>query len=148
MAAPSSYTESTFKAYLHTVLGAVADVLGWTTGDGDYDEVVNETLLAYGTDDITSVSGRDNIRALRALGRAEAWRAVVVETATDFDFQADGGDYKRSQIHQQAVEALRRAEDEAAVYDDRYAVEVATFEPEIDPYAVLTYDDLVEDQYD
>lgn len=144
MAAPSSYTEETFRAYLDTALGAVADVLGWTTGAGDYDEAVNETLLAYGVDDITSVRGRDNIRALRALGRAEIWRAVVAETASDFDFRADGGDYKRSQIHTQAVEALRRAEDEAALYDDRYAVDVATFEPDHDPYAVLTYDDLVD----
>lgn len=141
MAAPTTYTELTFKQYLHTALGAVAEVLGWTVADGAYNEIVNETLLAYGVDSIASVSGRDNIRKLRALGRVELWRAVVSETATDFDYKADGGDYKRSQAHQQAKAALEAAQDEAALYDDRYRVVVDQVRHVHDPYAYYPDED-------
>jgi hypothetical protein len=135
MAAPTSYTETSLKIYMHTALGAVATALGWTVQDGNYDELVNETLLVYGTDDVTGISGQDNIRKLRTLARVEAWRAVVRETAGDYDFSADGGSYKRSQIHAQAKMALEAAQDEAALYDDSYRVVIDQVKHVHDPYA-------------
>jgi len=131
MAAPTSYTETTFKEYLHIVLGAMAAGLGWTVGGGDYDEVVNETLLAYAVDDIAAAT---DIRKLRALGRYELWRAVVAEVAGDYDYRADGGDYKRSQVHKQAMAQLARAEEDALEYDSTYAVQVGTLTCDYDPY--------------
>ena len=119
----------------------MAGVLGWTVADGKYNEIVNETLLTYGVDAITEVSGRDNLRKLRTLGRVEAWRAVVRETATDFDFKADGGDYKRSQIHAQAKAALEAAQDEAAIYDDSYRVVIDQVVHVHDPYAYVPDED-------
>ena len=35
---------------------------------------------------------------------AEAWDYIAAENACDFDFAADGSDYKRSQAHQHALE--------------------------------------------
>ena len=62
MAAPTSYNEAELKDYMDTMLGATATVLTWTVAGGQYDEAVNETLLAYGVDDIDEIIGRANIR--------------------------------------------------------------------------------------
>lgn len=131
MAAPTSYTETTFKEYLHTVLGAMAAGLGWTVVGGEYDEPVNETLLAYAVDDIASAT---DIRKLRALGRCELWRAVMAAIVGDYDFRADGGDYKRSQVYKHAAAQLAQAEMDAIVYDVWYAVQVGTLTCVYDPY--------------
>jgi hypothetical protein len=129
MAAPTSYTEDTFKAYLHSVLGDVASALGWTVDGGDYDEILNETLLAYGTSDIADAT---TIRKLRALGRVELWRQVMRDVAADYDFRtADGAQFSRSQIQEMAAANFNQELTDAAVYDDRYQIETTT----------LVYDD-------
>lgn len=112
MAAPSSYSETGLADYMHAVLGPVATALDYTS-PASYVEAVNEALLDYGTDDISTVSGRDNIRKLRALAMVQAWRLVVQHVSGDYDFSADGGTYNRSQIQKQAAEALARAEQTA-----------------------------------
>jgi hypothetical protein len=119
-------------------LGATAPVLGWTVDGGDYDEALNETLLAYGQTDITLISGDDNLRKLRALGRVEVWRAVMADVSLDYDFKADGGDYRRSQMYEQARDQFHRALDEAMQYLPEYAIDVGTFEDAYDPYARLS----------
>jgi hypothetical protein len=134
MAAPSSYTEDELKAFLHGELGSVADTLGWSVADGDYDEIVNEALIAYDVDDIADA---DDIAKLRALGRVAAWKAAMYDLAARYDFEADGGQYKRSQLHDMAQRNLMMAEDDALRYVDWYTVThtAVTYD---DPYA---YDD-------
>jgi hypothetical protein len=136
MASPSSYTEETLATYAHTSLGAVADVLEWTVADGDYDEIVNEALLAYGADDIATISGTDNIRKLRVLMRREVWRKVMTETALDYRISTGGETLDRQQAHEHAKAMFEQAEGDAAEYGDtaRYSVGVDTIEHIHDPY--------------
>ncbi len=134
MAAPSAYTEAELKAYIHTALGAVASSLGWTVNAGSYDEIVNDALLAYGVDDIASVSGRESIAKLRALSRLMAWRAVVSETATDYNFSADGGSYSRAQVNEMARARVADLETETAAYRMENAVRTQRVVYANDPY--------------
>lgn len=116
MAAPSSYTEITLGQYMHGVLGPVAAALDYTEPSadaGDYQNAVDEALLNYGADAIADVSGRENIRKLRALARVQVWRQVIAAVTGDFDFSADGGRYDRSQVHEMALKSLAIAEQEA-----------------------------------
>jgi hypothetical protein len=122
MAVPTGYTETTFKTYLHKVAGDVASVLGWSIAGGDYDEVVYEALFMYEADDITTISGRDNVRKLRVLGRVALWRQAMSDAAARYDFAADGGDYKRSQMLEMIAKALDEAEYESLAYDDTLVI--------------------------
>jgi hypothetical protein len=112
MAIPASYSEATLKAYMHAVLAAVATTLGWTVDGGHYDEAANEAVAAYGVDDVADVSGRDNIRKLRALARREVWRAVMQATASHYDLNTDGASRDRSQIHAHAAAQYAMADAE------------------------------------
>jgi hypothetical protein len=76
MAAPTSYSETSFKQYLLYAIGAVATSLGWTFSTNQVAEALNETLLCYGEDDIAAITGAANLLKLRTLGRREIWRAV------------------------------------------------------------------------
>ena len=60
MAAPTSYTEETLATFMHTKLGKIASALGYAAASS-YSEEVSDTLLAYGTDDISTISGPANI---------------------------------------------------------------------------------------
>lgn len=147
MAAPTSYTEATLKAYLNTALGAVAGVLGWTVDAGDYDEIVNETLLVY---DVTDIANATEIRKLRTLGRRELWRAVMTELATDYDYEVRGDSAKRSQAYAHAKAQFELADADARLYDAAgYRVEsdTVTYGWTVDgtaykdPYEALEEDD-------
>ena len=125
MAYPSSYTESTLKGYMHTVLADVATVLGWATAT-HYGEAVNEAVAAYGVDDVTAIAGRTNLYKLRALARREAWRAACGALAAKFDFSADGHAVKRSDLYNHAQAELQRAESEALAFDAASGYNVGT----------------------
>lgn len=78
MAAPTSYTEETFKAYLADQLtSVVGSGLNWTVDGGNYDEIVNECELVLEL----AIADATNIRALRAVGRRELWRTVMQATS-------------------------------------------------------------------
>lgn len=141
MPAPEFYTEDTLAMYMDSVLAGVAEVLGWSVSAGSYVEPVNESLLVYGVDDIGLISGRDNIKKIRAIARREVWRQVVNATAADYDFDADGGRYSRSLIHKMAMENLSRAEAEAAEYDPLWRVGVDAVTYKHDPYIYLSEDE-------
>lgn len=144
MAAPSSYTEATLKAYMHGVTGNLAskEILNWTVASGSYDEAVNEALLSYGTSDIATIQGADNLRLLRALARRELWRAVVQATAGQFDYRhADSGAlYDRSQIHKHALAMLALATQDVADLGGSDVYEVEMYE--------ITYADDLYTPYD
>lgn len=144
MAAPTSYSETTLADYMHTLLGPVATALDYTS-PASYVEAVNEALLDYGTDDISTVSGRDNIRKLRALAMVQAWRLVVQQLSTDYDFSAGGATYNRSQMQKQAAEALARAEQTAITLGATpgYVVGIDTISHIHDPYRYVPAEERV-----
>lgn len=108
MAIPASYTESTLRDYMLSVTVNVAGALGWTATN--FTEAVNDALVAYGVPTIVQAT---DVAKLRVLAKVEAWRIVVDGAAADIEFTADGANFKRNQMHQQAVAALERAQSEA-----------------------------------
>lgn len=138
MAVPTSYTESELAQFMQDSLGAVATSLGYTVSlPGTYSEPINSTLFMMGVTDISAVGAAD-IPRLRAFAKVNAWRKAVGDTAADFDFSADGGNYRRSQVHDAALKALQRAEDEAAGYEDAtndlHSIGVSSVFYSADPY--------------
>ncbi|MFW6182848.1 MAG: hypothetical protein ACOC8X_03555 [Chloroflexota bacterium] len=112
MAIPTGYTEDELAQYMHETLGAddVARQLDWTPEEGHYDEAVFETLMAYGTDDIESITGLQNIRRLRAIARRELWRLVMQRTVHQRDTNTEGGNDAHSQVHRHAREMFKMAD--------------------------------------
>ena len=142
MAAPTSYTETTFKTYLHGRLGSLADAFQWTVAGGNYDEAVNDALLAYGESDITQITTAMNINLLRAYGRYFLWKSVAEATVNEIDYtHADSGaTYKHSQIHKQAKEMMQTAAAEIAALGgdvSGYQVEAYSIEYTDDMYTAL-----------
>lgn len=138
MAYPASYTETSLAEYMHATLGAMATRLGWTVDDGDYTEAVNEAVAAYGTDDISGITGRDELRKLRALARREVWRLVVQSLAAYYEFSTDGQSFKPNQMSAQAQAALAQAEADCVALgagdDANYRVEIDSVIYPADPY--------------
>jgi len=135
MAIPASYTETTIKYYLHDMLGAVATMLGWSPDGADYDEAVDEAIASYGVDDISAITGRDNVRKLRALARREVWRAVMQATTGHYDVTTDGASRNRSQMHVQAREQFDLADAACMSYgEDGYTISSVHISYTDDPY--------------
>lgn len=128
---PVSYSEETLAAYMLAVLADVGSVLGF---DGDeFDEAINDTLLAYGEDDIADAT---DIAKLRALARVEAWKLALIAAAARYDVSDGTQSLKRSQILSQIKSALAVAVDDASAYtgDDSNVVGRATVVYADDPY--------------
>jgi hypothetical protein len=120
------------------MLGNVATVLGWDEASGHYDEPIAEAVAAYGADAIGDISGRDNLRKLRALARREVWRAVMQAAAAHYDFTTDGQSFKRSQLYTQAEKAFQQAEADClalGVADSGYSVGRESIIYPMDPYS-------------
>lgn len=139
MAYPASYTEQSLAEYMHATLGAMATRLGWTVDDGDYTEAVNEAVAAYGTDDISGISGRDNLRKLRALARREVWRLVVQSLAAYYEFSTDGQSFKPNQMSEQASKSLAQAEDDCAALGIDNGAYNVTIDSVIYPHDPFSY---------
>ena len=99
---------------------------------GSYAKVVTATVRAYGG--ITDASGATDMAKLEALARREVWRAAMKETAGDFDFKADGGQFSRSQAHEQCKVQFETACDEALPYDGAYGVTTSEISWDYGPY--------------
>jgi hypothetical protein len=144
MSVPTAYTEQSLARFMEIILGKVAKVLELRAGvsdPGDFSEAVNDALLAYGTDDISTVSGSDNIQKLRALAAVCAWRHVVTNFAALYDFSADGGRYSRSQLFEQAKTSLEMAEQQALPYAANYMIHLRKTDHIHDPYQVRDLED-------
>lgn len=131
MAVPASYTDEELRIFMITVLGRVATVIGWTKDTGQIAEAVNDTLIAYGVDDISEAT---DVEKLRALARHYAWSAAVDWLSTDFNFSADGGRYDRAQVFEHAQQRLDAAWSEAFQYLPRYSIQAHTTSYTVDPY--------------
>lgn len=144
MAAPSTYTETTLAEFMQDTLQDVATAMDWTATPDDYQEAINETLLMMQVDAISEVTGRENIKKLRVYARVEVWRQVMAATSGDYDFAADGGNYKRSQVHEQAKANYAMALQDAMAYGlDGYQVTIDAVQYIHDPYAYVEDDDRV-----
>lgn len=97
MPVPTSYTENSFALFLHETLGDIADVLGWETVDGIYDEIINDTLLAYG---VNNLSQATDIKKLRTLGKLMLFRAGMTAAIPEINYTADGATMSREAIFQ------------------------------------------------
>lgn len=144
MAAPTAYTEVGLGQFMLHELGNVAGALGWVNAQ-QVQPAIDEALLVYGVADIASAT---DVRKLRALARVQVWRLAVQSLAADYDFRADGGDYKRSQLFDRASKALDRAVADAAEYDPApvsygAVVGVDSVVSIHDPYVMLTDEEAV-----
>ncbi|HLA87370.1 MAG TPA: hypothetical protein VJL10_05085 [Anaerolineales bacterium] len=140
MSIPTSYTESTLATFMHAALGDVAVVLGYAN-PATYAETINDTLLAYGTDDISTISGQAGILKLRTLAKVFAWQKAVGDLSTRFHFSADGGNYDRQQMFENAKKTLDSLEIAAMAYDPAYSVVITKSRYKNDPYTYVPLDE-------
>jgi predicted xylose isomerase-like sugar epimerase len=110
-------------------LGALATVLGIDATS--MVEAANDVTLACGVDDIADAT---DVAQVRALAKVAALRVAQTTAAGMYDFEADGGSYKRSQVMAQIASMLSAAESAAMQYDANYSVEVGTVTYTADPY--------------
>lgn len=144
MPVPTEYTEDELKAYLHSVLNrsGLADMLGWSVAGGSYDEIVTDTLLAYGVSSITSAT---NISKLRALAVLALWQTAETAVVSEINYTADGATFNREAIFQHITRMLERARVDAFAYTDDYQVQVYGVQRDYDPYNEIDYDLLESD---
>lgn len=116
MAIPASYTEETFAEYLHSQLYGIAGALGWTVAGNSYDEIITDTLVAYGASDIEAITGDANVVKLRRIGRYEVWRAAVDGLTAKYDYATNQQSFDLSQMFKQARQAFTQAERDVAQY--------------------------------
>lgn len=135
MALPASYTEATLKAFMHTDAGEIATVLGWTVDGGSYDEALNDALVGYGLDDVTTVTGRANLGKLRAHARAAVWACAVKSLAAWVNHSADGRSFSDGALQASAAENYKQAINELIRLDTAaYSVTVQTVRDRHSPF--------------
>lgn len=139
MSLPDAYTETTLAQYMHNALGQVAVTLDYDPGSS-YAEAINETLLAYGVDEVSEAS---DLRKLRALARVQAWSLAAADTAGDYDFKTPDGTFNRSQVHAQCLRNLQAAQTEAAEYTSDFQVQRSKLKHIHDPYQYWDEEDRV-----
>lgn len=77
-----------------------------------YRSITDETLALMGHNEISDVTGLNEIQKLRMRGRIEAWRAILSVTMGDINFESEGTFRNRSQIFFSAREQVQFAEQE------------------------------------
>lgn len=103
MALVTSYTEKTLADFLNTVLGPTASALGWSSGAddaGDYEEPVNDILIAYGVQDVSEAT---DIPKVRVLARWIAWRWAADALASRYNTVVGGESLARRALYENAV---------------------------------------------
>jgi hypothetical protein len=101
----TSYTEKQLAEYMKRNIDYFASMYGWqvTEANGDYQDQVNATLVAYGVNDIALAT---NIRVLEAYASVEAWRKVVHRAAADYTYATDGQSMQRAELYKNASQEL------------------------------------------
>lgn len=113
MAIPTAYTEDSLKEYMLSVLEEVgAQFFEWSPDN--FTEQVIQTLLWYGN--VRDVAGATDLIKLRALAAYTAWLKAWGAAVALEDFEADGGNFKQSQIFKQIGQRLLAAWGEAYSY--------------------------------
>ena len=129
MTVPTSYTEASLAAYMFESLGRIAETL--SLDETNMLESVHDISLVCGVSDIADVT---DVIKIRALARVAALQVAQTTAATYYDFGADGGDYKRSQVMAQISILLTNAETAAFAYAPNYGLEIGTIIYTADPY--------------
>ena len=119
----------TLSTYLFKVLSSYATLLSWTTETDRFELVVSDAIAKYPS---TTEAGATDLLKLHAIGKAELWAAVLSELALMYDYKADKGDYKKSQMYKNAENNYLQAKQEVAKYDS--GVKFGTFNYTQDPY--------------
>jgi hypothetical protein len=117
VAAPAQYTEETFILYIRDGVfrRKVADILRWDLTT-NYQEIVDQTLLDYG---VATIEEALNIPKLRALGRMNAWKAVMEANVPAYQATADGATFHRDQIYDHARQQYNEAVSDASPFLNR-----------------------------
>ena len=129
MALPTGYNEATLKAFMVSSLGALATTLG--IDDAAMAEAVNEVAAACGMTDVSQVA---DVMQLRAAAKVQALRVAQQVAAGWYDFSADGGEFKRSQVNKQIESLLTLAYADGMAYAGSYAIATGTVRVANDPY--------------
>lgn len=136
MSVPTSYTEATLKAFMHSVAGGNATIMGWTVDGGSYDEAVNSALMAFGETTIGNITGLTNIVKLRAFAVVELWRMGINQCSVAPDGSADGRSVSRGSQRESLKDKLDMALSEAMQHGySGYEVGVANSGYLDSPYA-------------
>lgn len=135
MALPSSYNELTLAIYMESVLGGLATTLGLSADD--MSEAVNDVAAACG---VTDVANATDVTQVRALAKVAALRVARTTAAGWYDFDADSGDFKRSQVQKQIGDLLSAAERDALTYAAEYGIQTGTMTYSTDPYPFAAAD--------
>lgn len=126
MALPTSYTEVQLSDYMCSLVAGIGPADTWT----DYTETINDVLLMYGVSDIASAT---DVQKLRAIAAFAIWQRLDRAMTGWYDFSADGGSYKRSQMRDAVKAQLDEARADAAQYledasaENTYFVGTMTF---------------------
>lgn len=134
MPVPTAYTEESFTQYLTNLLerAGLSVMLTWVSTH--IDEIVVDTLLAYGVNDITEAG---DIAKLRALGALQLWEAVAEAAVLEINYTADGATMNREAIYQHAVGLVGQARIAALPYTDDWQVGNHGVNHADDPYRPL-----------
>lgn len=103
------YTIVTFSEYIRdTILRATALSLSWnnTAANGDYQSIIDETLYKLGVNSLSEVT--DN-HILRKTAAVYTWKAVMSETAADYNIREAGASLDRQIIYQNAEKQYHTA---------------------------------------
>ena len=136
MALPTAYTEQTLKLFMLNSLGAIAQAMSLTIDS--FSEAVNEALLVYGA---SAIAEATDIAKLRAIARVEALKVAKAASVTAYDFDADGGSYKRSQMAQSIDRLLQAAQVDAGRYSAEYSIQTGSMSYTNDPYQWTTVEE-------
>lgn len=134
MTIPAAYTEAALAIFMHSQIGDFPAMFGWVTptvNAGAYQEAVNDCLIEYGVSEIAQAT---NIKKLRALATVAAWKKVLRQLPTYYQFQADGSTFNRQQMFEMARQSLAVAEIGASVYSSDYQIASGSVSWANDPY--------------
>lgn len=137
MPIPTAYTEGEIAVYMHATLGEIATWLALVPNTTSYEQQIVDTLIAYGTNDI---SGATDIPKLRNIAKREAWRLAMERTAIAYNISSDDQRFDRETLHEHCTMMYHMAASTAAQHagdDPSYSVQIYTLVDPNDPYKPL-----------
>jgi hypothetical protein len=94
------YTTALFQAYLYAQLSdTLRGIIGWSSSSAEpIAEMVTDTLLVLGVDNVETLASSAEIARVRAVGRYMLWRGCLQYLSTQYDVSVEGASFKRSQM--------------------------------------------------
>lgn len=137
----TSYTPQTLASFIQQQLADIATFLGWVNTsypDGDFDEVINSTLLSLDKTQSAELAAITDVQKVRRVAMYHAWKQAQQRSILAIDFTADGLTANRDQIFKHIQEMALTAEAEIAEYGiaSGYVATVLTIDRARDPYGL------------